>query len=427
MKRVLAGIITGALVITAGVVTLMGVNSIQIGSDRQSPADVSVLAAEIPNASLAEQVEQPTLATDAIEVLSTTLPTSTTTLPTQPVTLLFTGDVLIHPALAKEAKAYGDGEYNFGPMFTEVAPIIQAADLAICHLETPLDPESGTPRGFPRFSTPAEIATALHEAGFDGCSTASNHVLDRGVAGVAETIGVLDAAGLAHTGSAATPDNRGGVLYTLGQVVIGHLSYSYAVSGWLRTDEQWVANGFDAEQILADAADLDDRGADFIFVSMHWGIEFQYTPTRQQVELGAELAESPLIDLIVGHHAHRLQQVEIVNEKYVFYGLGNFLSNQEPSCCGEVAQEGAMMLVRVAESEGEWSADGVQYVPTFVDRHDGYVILPTLEPEVEEHRWSSWLIRSAIRVGTSLKLDDAGLTLSEACDWMGTDCEIDAR
>ena len=241
-------------------------------------------------------------------------PASAEPAPPEPVTLLFTGDVTVHVAVADSART-GPGAYDFNPMFEHLAPVIQAADLAICHLETPLDPASGTPRGFPRFSAPAEIAPALANAGFDGCSTASNHVLDRGVSGVSDTLDVLDGAGLGHTGSARAPEGRDGVIYEVGDVVVGHASYSYAVSGWLRSDQQWAANGLNEEQILADARELRERGAEFVVISLHWGIEFRYTPTSSQVTLGAALMESPLVDLIVGHHAHVLQPVEVVNGK----------------------------------------------------------------------------------------------------------------
>jgi len=341
--------------------------------------------------------------------------------PTDTIPLLFSGDVIVHVAVADSART-GPGTYDFNPMFGQLAPVIKAADLAICHLETPLDPDSRAPRGFPRFSSPAEIAAALADAGFDGCSTASNHVLDRGVSGVAETLDILDGAGLQHTGSARRPQDRGGVIYLVGDLKMGHVSYSYGVSGWLRSDQKWVANGLNEDQILADAADLRDRGAEFVVVSLHWGIEYRYPPTSAQVTLGTALMESSLVDLIVGHHAHVLQQVEVVNGKYLLYGLGNFLSNQEPGCCGEVSQEGALMLVRVEPTGAGWSATEVRYVPTWVDRHRNHIILPTISPDVSQHRYAAWLNRSSVRVGESLMLDDGGLSVADACRWMNVEC-----
>jgi poly-gamma-glutamate synthesis protein (capsule biosynthesis protein) len=251
--------------------------------------------------------------------------------------------------------------------------------------------------------------------------------LDRGIVGVGETLDVLDRAGLAHTGSARVPEERAGILYDVGDVTIGHASYSYWVAGSLRSDIEWMANGLDEELILADAADLRARGADVVVISLHWGIEHRYTPTSHQVSLGEALIASDDIDLIVGHHAHVLQPVVEIDGEYIFYGLGNFLSNQEPGCCGEESQEGAIMLVRVSPVDGdagerEWAISDLAYVPTWVDRHRDYVIIPTIAWDVPEHRHAAWLQRSAERVGRDLQLDGIGLSIDDACSWMGTSC-----
>ncbi|HET8658043.1 MAG TPA: CapA family protein, partial [Micromonosporaceae bacterium] len=121
------------------------------------------------------------------------------------LTVIGAGDVLLHPAVwrqaAADAAAAGRPGYDFGPIFAGVAPDVTAADLAICHLETPLGPPGGPFSGYPRFSVPPQVATALRQAGFDTCSTASNHTLDAGEQGVYRTLDVLDAAGLRHAGS----------------------------------------------------------------------------------------------------------------------------------------------------------------------------------------------------------------------------------
>ena len=82
------------------------------------------------------------------------------------------------------------------------APTTRAADLAICELETPLAAPQGPFSGWPNFNAPPQVLTALTAAGYDSCSTASNHKLDQGYAGVKRTLDLLDEAGLRHTGSA---------------------------------------------------------------------------------------------------------------------------------------------------------------------------------------------------------------------------------
>lgn len=79
--------------------------------------------------------------------------------------------------------------------------MIWAADLAICHLETPVAAPGGPFRGYPRFAAQPQIVDALAGAGYDVCSTASNHSLDDGFDGLTRTLDVLEAAGVAPTGT----------------------------------------------------------------------------------------------------------------------------------------------------------------------------------------------------------------------------------
>jgi poly-gamma-glutamate synthesis protein (capsule biosynthesis protein) len=65
---------------------------------------------------------------------------------------------------------------------------------------------------------------------------------------------------------------------------------------------------------------------------MHWGDEYLLQPDRSQTSLARFLADQN-VDLIIGHHPHVLQRVEILNrpdggKTICYYSLGNFASNQ---------------------------------------------------------------------------------------------------
>jgi hypothetical protein len=77
-------------------------------------------------------------------------------------------------------------------------PILGRADLAVCHLEVPLSRDGRAVASWPSFNAPPQLAAALRWAGYDACSTASNHAMGRGPAGVAATLDVMDGAGLRH-------------------------------------------------------------------------------------------------------------------------------------------------------------------------------------------------------------------------------------
>ena len=122
------------------------------------------------------------------------------------LTVGVSGDLLPHLPVVARAVAYGGGRPDFRPMLRRIRPWVRRNDLSLCHVETPLVP--GAPAGYPRFSSPPELARAIRWAGFDACSTASNHSVDRGAHGIATTRAALGRQGVRHTGSSSTERQR---------------------------------------------------------------------------------------------------------------------------------------------------------------------------------------------------------------------------
>ncbi len=284
------------------------------------------------------------------------------------------------PVQRQGAENAGGSGYSFAPMLTVTSPIISGVDLAICHMETPISEDDTSLSGYPVFNVPREIAADAKAAGYDGCDTASNHTLDKGAAGVTSTLDVLDAAGLKHTGSfrsaldAVTP-----TIYDVHGIKVGHLAYAYGTNGIpMPADKPWSLNLIDANKILADAAATKQAGADFVAVSLHWGTEYQSAPTPEQQALARQLLASPDIDFIIGAHVHVVQPIEKIGDKYVAYGMGNFLSNQGSPNTPTPSQDGMILQVAVQEQpNGSFKATKVDYTPTWVDRSNFLVTLAT--------------------------------------------------
>ena len=297
------------------------------------------------------------------------------------VTLIASGDVLPHGPVLRQAAAYGSraGQpYDFRPMFAELRPVVAAADLAICHLEVPLSGDGRGVASWPSFNAPPQLATALRWAGYDACSTASNHALDRGPAGVAATLGVLDQAGLRHAGTARNPAEAAGAVVEVRGLRVGLLSYAYGLNGGrVPADRPWLVNLIDPDRIIQDARAARRAGARFVVVLLHWGQESQAAPTTSQRELARRLLAAPEVDLILGHHVHVVQPIEQVGGKWVAYGMGNSLSNQTPACCAAGSQDGVMVQVTVRLEAGVARVRAVRHVPTWVE-HPSYRVRPVL-------------------------------------------------
>lgn len=288
------------------------------------------------------------------------------------ITIAAAGDLLVHPPLtaqaAADARAAGRAGHDFTQVLASVAPVVATADLGICHMETPLAEPEGPFTGFPIFSVPPQLADAAAGAGFDTCSTASNHSLDTGLAGVTRTLDELDRVGLAHTGTARSADEaaRPTVLDVHG-VKVGHLSYTFSFNGIPQEPGTgWSANLIDPAAILAAAARTKAAGAEIVVLSLQWGTEYQNAADDGQLGLARQLLASPDIDLIVGHHVHVVQPFEKVGTEWVAYGLGN-LTTRFPDGSPENTQDAAVPVFTFTRTGAGWTVTDVAVHPTFME------------------------------------------------------------
>lgn len=294
---------------------------------------------------------------------------------------IFGGDVLIHTPLwnqaQRTARANGNrGGYDFRPMFDDIRSLVSRADLAVCHLETPVVPRGEALSTFPLFGVPREIIPALADAGFDRCSTASNHTLDRGVAGINATVTELLANNISQTGMARTKSEIEPTVFEVNSIRMAHQSYTFSYNG-LQTPpgEPWRSALIDPRRIIRDAERARTLGADVVIASLHWGTERNTAPNSFQLDVARRLTESGQIDLIIGHHAHVVQPIDKVNGVWVAYGLSNLLSNlPTDERWPTKSQDGVLVEVNIVKSRvGVMVLRPVAH-PTWVDKQRGFVI-----------------------------------------------------
>ena len=290
------------------------------------------------------------------------------------LTVAASGDFLIHTPVAARALALGGGSnYNFAPLFKRVQRHIAGADLAVCHIETPLVP--GPVMGYPSFRTPPGLARSVKKVGWDVCSTASNHTLDAGQYGIGTTLGALDRAGLPHSGSARSAAERGRIpIVDVNGVKIAFLAYTSISNGQL-VPHPWSVNWAGPGPILRDARRARARGADMVIVNLHWGAEYLHDVTADQAKLADTLTRSPAIDAIVGQHAHVVQPIRKVNGKPVVFGEGNLVSNQTAACCPAASRYGLIALIDFELGGERPRLRRIRYVPTWVS-HPDYSVVP---------------------------------------------------
>lgn len=289
------------------------------------------------------------------------------------LTVVAAGDLLVHPQLTEQAAAdareAGRTGHDFTRVLAAIRPRVSAADLAICHMETPLAEPTGPFTGWPTFSVPPELADAAAWAGFDTCSTASNHSLDTGMEGITRTLDNLDRVGLRHTGTArsAAEAARPNIM-DVGGVKVAQLSYALSFNG-IRLPEgrPWAANLIDRDAILAAAHQARAAGAEIVILSMHWGTEYQNAPNGDQLDLARELLASPDIDLIIGHHVHVVQPFEKIGRKWVAYGMGNLTTRFDDGSPENTQDAVVPEFTFTRTASGTWEVTDVTVLPTWME------------------------------------------------------------
>ena len=309
-------------------------------------------------------------------------------------TIIAAGDVLLHDGLWAQARR-GNG-YDFGPLFAHLRADTRAADLAICHLETPVSRPRGPFAGFPLFNVPPQVTATLADIGYDTCSTASNHALDQGEDGIDRTLDALDAAGIRHTGTArAKAEARRLNLLTVNGVVVAHLSYTFSFNGLRRpAGRAWRANYLtaSANAVLNEARRARAAGARFTIVSLHWGTEYQHDPDAFQRAVAKRLLGSPEVDLIVGHHAHVVQPMQRLSGKWVAYGMGNEVAWQNQA---EHTRDGIMPTFTVTETRpGEFRVTRVEVTPIHMWLDGGRAVALSVPVCLRDTRLSEAVRRS---------------------------------
>jgi poly-gamma-glutamate capsule biosynthesis protein CapA/YwtB (metallophosphatase superfamily) len=276
-------------------------------------------------------------------------------------------------------------------MLSEIAPYIKRADLAICHVETPMTPRP--PTGYPVFNTPPALASAIKRTGWRICDTASNHSLDEGQYGIDQTGLALSRAGILHTGSfASRAAQRQTLMITVKAVPLVILAYTEMTNG-IPLRHPWSVNLIDVAAVRRAARLARKRGAQVVIVNFHWGDEDVSQPSAFQMSTARALAGDPDITAIVGQHVHVVQPIERVHGKLVVFGEGQLLSNETAACCPIETEDGMMVFLHILVDGKKSKVTQITYVPTW-NRHPDYAVLPIGEA-LRRHQESTQVLRDS--------------------------------
>ncbi len=296
--------------------------------------------------------------------------------PTEPptetarISFLAAGDNVIHPCIYIDARNRASANtraYDFKPMYADVIEYIESFDLAFINQETLMCGDGYTPSGYPNFNSPQELGLDLRDIGFDIIGMSNNHMLDKGTSGLRATLDfyhsdeMSDVLMIGGYYDRADYDN----ICTLERdgVNIAFLSYTYGTNGHvLPAGSELVVPYINDYDIIRQCA-LAEQVGDITIVSIHWGDENSGVDDEQRRV--AQLLADNGADVIIGHHPHVLQPIEIIEsahgETLCIYSLGNLLSAMQ---YWQNMVGGFLTFDIVAYSDGSVTFDSPAFVPT---------------------------------------------------------------
>jgi poly-gamma-glutamate synthesis protein (capsule biosynthesis protein) len=258
-------------------------------------------------------------------VLFPLLPVLAEEAPQDEFTIAAVGDIMLggraEPVLRGRGPAYP---------FRSVLPVLKQADVIVGNLESPISTrgEAVKNKKFTLRAGPIAV-DALKEAGIRVVTLANNHAMDFGPLALQDTLTSLSENGILFSGAGMNLDDaRSPALLRIGGRTLAFLSYSltFPLEFFAAPARPGTAPGY-ADYVQEDIQKA--RGmADIVVVSFHWGAEVMFAAKDYQIALGRQAIDWGA-DLVLGHHPHVLQELELYKGRLIAYSLGNFVFGSE--------------------------------------------------------------------------------------------------
>lgn len=233
-----------------------------------------------------------------------------------------TGDVNLDPSYvpALAARGYGHAWSGLGGLF-------EGDDLTVVNLECPVSDRGAiVPKEFNFRCDPAALPAA-QAAGVDVANLANNHSGDYGPAALLDSVDRLRGSGIAPVGVGAdvAAANTPAIVERNGwRIAVLGFGGVVPAADWLAGPRRpGMASGDDITAMTA-AVRAAAAQADLVFVTIHWGVELDSRPRADDVARAHALIDAGA-DGIFGHHAHRLQPLDVHGGRPIAWGLGNFV------------------------------------------------------------------------------------------------------
>jgi gamma-polyglutamate biosynthesis protein CapA len=239
--------------------------------------------------------------------------------------IYFVGDMMLDRGVENSVIKNFDGNYH--KLFENLS-YLKEADILFANLEGPISDKGNNVGSKYSFHMDPKVLPAIVDAGFTIVSFSNNHVGDWNIKAFLDTLTNLSDFGILQTGAGINKkEAEKPTIILRNDTIFGFLSFSDVGPNWLEAKEDkpgiLIASDPHLEEIITKAKET----VDILIVSFHFGEEYKTIHNQRQENL-AHSAIDAGADLIIGHHPHVIQDIEIYKEKPIVYSLGNFIFDQ---------------------------------------------------------------------------------------------------
>ena len=247
-------------------------------------------------------------------------------------TVLHFGDIMLNRGVEHQIKKHGD-TYIFEALAGEEERFFSGVDIITGNLEGPFVTERVPTNKSIAFRFDPMLIPMLQRYNFSVLGLANNHSLDMGAKGLKESQDHLRNAGISYYGRQFGVDETSYTIENVSGVKMGFVGFN---------DTNAPLNEDDAVRVIEEVVSQ----VDYVLVSVHWGVEYQTLSHPRQRYL-AHLFIDAGADVVIGHHPHVVQEMEIYKNRPIFYSLGNTVFDQYFS---KETQEGLAVGIVFAKS-----------------------------------------------------------------------------
>lgn len=218
-------------------------------------------------------------------------------------------------------RSYIEGSSQYDP-FSYVSGILKEHDIVFGNLESVLSDSGMIQNNYEsvQMRGTKESINFLKSAGFNVMSVANNHIMQHGNEAFFETVNLLRDNGIAPIGCSYNNGKSLPFYKTLKGITFGFAGFSMRPEKY-NQNANYAQSEF--KEIL-NSVKIYKKNCDFLTISLHWGDEYVFWPSKEQIKQARALVDHG-VSLIIGHHPHVIQGVERYNEGIIAYSMGNFV------------------------------------------------------------------------------------------------------